>query len=150
MMRLDAKDILAISAVSAAIALNVGLFVLIMQGKFHWSQILVFGATAVVTFGVTALLWMIFARRVRAERVHGTKLILRELVKRDAGLKKEMTSLRGGIDSVRERSVGLDERQRKVLNVVRSESQASRERLAEMVANQRNLWEGLDGEIGRA
>src|SRR5699024_7366028 len=68
-----------------------------------------------------------------------------ELVKRDAGLKKEMTSLRGGIDSVRERSVGLDERQRKVLNVVRSESQASRERLAEMVANQRNLWEGLDG-----
>lgn len=145
MMKLDAKALLAIGAISVAIALAAAFLLYASVGNRGLNILIVFvGVTALIS-GASVLVWLLNARQIRADRAHGVKLILRDFAKRDASFRAELNSLREVLETVRKRNGDLDERQRKLQNVIRSEYHTSRERLAEIIVAQRDLQAGVDG-----
>ena len=138
MAKLEAKVLLAIGAASILFSLVGGVFLFAMMGELHWSQLLAVAAIAILIDGATILVWVLFParRQIRRERVHVTKLVLRELGILGADVREGVDSLRNALESVQHQEVDQGERQRKILNTLRSESRSHRARIEKIAATQ--------------
>lgn len=139
MAKLEAKVLLAIGAASILFSLVGGVFLFAMMGELHWSQLLAVAAIAILIDGATILVWLLAARQIRRERVHATKLVLRELGILGADVREGVDSLRNALESVQHQEVDQGERQRKILNTLRSESRSHRARIEKIAATQNRL-----------
>lgn len=125
----NVKVNLALAGVALATASAATVFLVTLQGSTHWGQLLVFVATAALGFASVLLLWLLGAHQLRVQRAHVTKTILKGIARLEVDSKRDIAALRDDVGAVREQNAVLDERQRKLLNVVRSEAAAERERL---------------------
>lgn len=149
MVKPDAKAILALAGVALAVASAAAIFLMALQGSPQWVQLLVFVVAAVFGFASALLFWMLGARQVRVERSRITKTILDGLATIEADSKRDIADLREGVGVVRDQNDALAERQRKMLNVVRSEASAERGRLDALIEAQKVQDDSI-GEMQRA
>lgn len=133
MVKPNVKVNLALAGVALATASVATVLLVALQGSTHWSQLLVFVATAVLGFASALLLWLLGARQLRVQRAHVTKTILKGIASLEADSKRDIAALRDDVGAVREQNVALDKRQRKLLNVVRSEAAAEREQFGAFI-----------------
>lgn len=145
MVKPNAKVNLALAGIALTSATVVTVFLALLQGSPHWDQLLLFAVTAVLGFASALLVWMVGARQIRVERAHCTNSILGELASIADAAKGDMAALREEVSAVRDQNVVLDERQRKSLNVLRTETSTVRGRLDALIEAQNRQRETIGG-----
>lgn len=143
MVKPNAKVYLALAGIALSAASVVTVFLMVLQGSPHWGQLLLFVVTAILGFVSALLLWMVGTRQLRVERVHSVHLIRKALTSTEVALRGDIAALCDDVSTVRDQNVALEERQRKTLNVVRSEASAIRGRLAAII----EAWKRQDEDI---